>query len=101
MTTYRANFRIESIGFYTNSKVVYLTVAPENAQERSTKLSILLERSANNLEVISDVIRDQQFLVKLYLDTSTRETTTARNGSEQIRYRANKIEICELSMLNY
>ena len=102
MTTYRANFKIESIGIYPHGKAIYLTVAPEIAQERSTKLSILLDRTEDNLEVIGNVVQNQIILVKLYLDTSSRDTTTARNGSEIIRYRASKIEIpCEPSMLKY
>ena len=102
MSLYRALFTIESVGIYPNGKNIYLTVAPEIAQEKTTKLSILLERSDENLSVLAEIIRDQIFVVKLHLDPSSRETINGRNNSTLLRYKAIKIEIpCERSRLNY
>ena len=102
MSLYRALFTIESIGFYRSGKHIYLTVAPEIAQEKTTKLSILLERNDENLFVLGDIIRDQIVSIKLHLDINSRETVDGRNNSTLIRYKATKIEVpCEPSRLNY
>ena len=102
MSVYRGSFKIESIGYYPNGKALYLTVSPVTAQEKKTKLSILLDRTDENLKVIGEIVEFQYREVKLFLDTTTRETIASRSGGEQIRYRATEIHIiCEPSKLMY
>ena len=92
MSAYRSSFTIESIGYYPNGKAIYLTVSPVISQQGS-KLSILLDRSNENLHIIGRVICEQISEVKLHLDTSSRQTITGRNGSDLVRFRASKIEL--------
>ena len=95
MSAYRSNFTVESIGYYPNGKAIYLTVSPLISQE-GTKLSILLEKSEENLQVLGRIIREQINEVRLSLDTLSRETITGRNGSKLNRFSATKIEVkCE------
>ena len=95
MSAYRSSFTVESIGYYPRGKAIYLTVSPLISQE-NTKLSILLDRSEENLQVIGKIIREQISEVRLSLDTLSRETITGRNGNKLNRFNATKIELkCE------
>ena len=101
MSSIRAYFKLESIGFYPKSKSVYLTVSADSHQEYQ-KVSILLDRTEQNLSVIGDIIRDQILKVKLTLDSQSKSYTRDKSNQEIIRYRATSIEAeCELSTLRY
>ena len=101
MSSIRANFKLQSIGYYPRGKSVYLTVTPESSRE-SQNVSILLDRSDSNLEKLGNIIRGQSKTIRLVLDSSSRTLIPDKVGRDIVRFRATDIEeICEPSSQNF
>ena len=99
MSSFRAGFKLESVGYYPRGKSVYLTVS-SNSSFEDTKISVLLDRNDTNLSVLGDIIRDQTTQIRLTLESDSRTRVPDKNGREIIRFRAIAIE-CEHSTHNY
>ena len=101
MSSIRANFKLQSIGYYTRGKYVYLTVSPESSENKQ-KVSILLDRNDRNLTILGDIIRGEKLNIKLVLDASSRTFIPDKSGQDLVRFRATAIEeICEPSNHNF
>ena len=101
MSSIRASFKLQSIGYYPRSKAVYLTVVPENGRENQS-VSVLLDRTDSNLEKIGNIVRDQSKTLRLVLDASSRTLIPDKVGRDTVRFRATDIEeICEPSNQNF
>ena len=101
MSSIRASFKLQSIGYYPRGKAVYLTVTPENGREGQS-VSVLLDRTDSNLEKIGNIIRDQSRTIRVVLDSSSRTVIPDKVGRDIVRFRATDIEeICEPSNQNF
>ena len=101
MSSFRACFKLESIGYYPKSKSIYLTVSQESSSANQ-KISILLDRTEANLGVLGDIICEQKHKIKLVLDNQSKTLVQDKTGKDIVRFRAISIESeCELSTLRY
>ena len=101
MSSIRASFKLQSIGYYPRGKAVYLTVTPEAGRENQN-VSILLDRSDTNLEKLGNIIRGQSKTIRLVLDASSKTLIPDKVGRDIVRFRATDIEeICEPSSQNF
>ena len=101
MSNIKANFTIQSIGYYTRSKAVYLTAIPESSHENQ-KISILLDKTESNLEKLAKIIAEQATKVKIILDPASKTLIPDKIGRDTVRFRGIEIEtICEPSNLSF
>ena len=103
MSSFRATFHLQSIGYYPRGKAIYLTVTSiTTTQDTTQKVSVLLDRTEHNLEKLGDIIREQKYTIVLTLDTSSRTFIPDKGGRDLVRFRAIKIEeSCEPSNANF
>ena len=101
MSTVRAIFILQSIGYYPKSKAVYLTVAPDSAQTYQ-KISILLDRTDSNLEKLGTIVANRTTKIQIAVDPSSRTVIPDKNGRDTVRFRGIEIEAeCEPSKLSF
>ena len=101
MSSIRASFKLQSIGYYPRGKSVYLTVTPENGREGQS-VSVLLDRTDSTLEKIGNIIKDQNRTIKLVLDSSSRTVIPDKVGRDTVRFRGTDIEeVCAPSSQNF
>ena len=99
MSSLRATFNLQSIGYYPRGKAVYITVTSVTS---SQKVSIILDRTEENLSKLSAIIRDQKHTIELVLDTSSKTFITDKEGRDIARVRATSIgEPCEASSAKF
>ena len=102
MSSLRATFNIQSIGYYPKGKAIYLTLTSLSAGRETQKVSVLLDRTEANLTQLGNLIRDQNSTIDLLLDTTSRTFIQDRDGRNIVRFRASKIEkSCERSNVNF
>ena len=101
MSTVRATFNLQSIGYYPKSKAVYLTVTPDCAQNYQ-KISILLDRTDSNLEKLGKIVAERKTKIQIVVDPSSRTVIPDKGGRDTVRFRGIEIEAeCEPSKLNF